>query len=371
MISLAVTGSYRGMTGHDHHVRSIVRSLHNRGIQIQLHDLPGWSAAKLPQPLQDPWFEQLEQPVDAQIHLYFCMPHQVPPATEQKIINYTMFEADRIPERWVECSKLFDLTVVPVSSCRTAWIASGAPPEKIKVCPLGVDVNRFRPGLKSIKLVTPDGRNAADYKVRFLNVAEVSERKNLIGLLRAWLTTTSRTDDAALILKPGFYSPAAHQRLAQKIGELEQDVGKKMDQAGQIFWITGVLAENMVPSLYASATHYISASFGEGFDLPMVEAAAAGLQLVAPEHTAYLDYLNDEIAFMIPANLVPAGFPDDPALDKLFAGAQWWQPNAEELCATMGNIIAGTATAKRSARNAVTGLSWSSTAELLEQLLLD
>ena len=368
--ALAVTGSFRGLTGHDHHVRSIVRALHNRGIPIQLHDLPGWSPAKLPKPLQDPWFEQLAQPVAAQIHLYFCMPHQVPANDAQRIVNYTMFEADRIPEPWVALSKLCALTLVPVASCRQAWVASGAPPERIKVCPLAVDSSRFMPGLEPIELQTPDGRNASDYKVRFLNVAEVNERKNLIGLLRAWLTTTSKSDDAALLLKPGFYHQAARERLARQIGALEEEARKTMDQAAAIFWITGVLSEAEMPSLYAAATHYVSASFGEGFDLPMLEAAATGLQLVAPKHSAYRDYLNDEIAYLIPARSVPARFPADPNTDKLFAGANWWQPSTQELCATIGAIIAGTATGKSSAREAVTGLSWSSTAALLEQILL-
>jgi glycosyltransferase involved in cell wall biosynthesis len=369
--ALAVTGSYKGMTGHDNHVRSIVRVLHQQGVQIQLHDMPGWTAAKLPQSLQDPWFQQLAQNVEAKMHLYFCMPHQVKATFDQRIINYTMFESDRIPEAWVECSKSFDRTIVPVDSCKRAWIESGVPAEKIRVCPLGVDSNRFRPGLPPMKLATPDGRNAADFKVRFLNVAEVSERKNLIGLLRVWLTATNRSDDAALILKPGFYSPLAHERLSKQIAALEEELGKTMAQAAQIFWITGTLSEAMVPSLYASATHYVSASFGEGFDLPMVESAASGLQLIAPAHTAYLDYLNDEIAYMISVQSEPAQFPDDVALNILFEGSLWWRPNIDELCATISAIIAGTAPAKNSAIKAVAKLTWANTAQSLQKILFD
>jgi hypothetical protein len=42
-------------------------------------------------------------------------------------------------------------------------------------------------------------------------------------------------------------------------------------------------------------------SRGEGWDLPMTEAAAAGLRLIAPRHTAYLTYLDAEVAQLIPA----------------------------------------------------------------------
>src|ERR1700722_11258203 len=99
----------------------------------------------------------------------------------------------------------------------------------------------------------------------------------------------------------------------------------------------------------------------------MMEAAATGLQLVAPRHSAYLDYLNDEIAYMTSVEDVPAGFPDDPKTNEFFLGTNWWQPSYEDLCATIGNIIDGTAVAKKSAREALCRLTWSSTADLLEQ----
>ena len=369
--ALAITGSYRGTTGHDNHVRSIVRALHNRGIEIELHDLPGWSSAKLPAQLEDPWFASLQRSVDATTHLFFCMPHQVVPVNSQRTINYTMFEADRIPPLWVERSKSYDLTIVPVSFCRDTWISSGVPEEKIRICPLGVDSHRFKPGLRSIKLTTADGKGAADYRNRFLNVADVNERKNLIGLLRAWLITTKTSDDAALLLKSGFYSPAAYQWISKEIAALEQSVGKTLTQAAQIFWINGKLGEDVVPSLYASATHYISTSFAEGFDLPMVEAAASGLQLIAPRHTAYTDYLNDEIAYFIPVTKVAAEFASDVALNKLFMGANWWQPDQAEICSTISGIISNTLLPKLSAREAVSRLNWQSTAELLDRIIFN
>jgi hypothetical protein len=47
-----------------------------------------------------------------------------------------------------------------------------------------------------------------------------------------------------------------------------------------------------MPGLYAAATHYWSMTHGEGRDQPMTEAAASGLRLIAPDHTAYRTYLD-------------------------------------------------------------------------------
>lgn len=367
--ALIVTGTYRGITGHDHHTRSIVRALDQRGIRIELHDFLDWSPAKLPASLQDPWYEQLRGPVPAEIHLHFCMPHQVRNTPGLRNVNYTMFEADRIPEIWVEKSKQCDLIIVPVESSRQSWVLSSVPEEKVAVCPLGVDASVFAPGVLPLELNGQSGRKPEQYRVRFLNVSDAIERKNLLGLLRAWLIATNERDDAALLLKPGFHARGSRARFFLRLKELEAAVGKSLQNAAPVFWITGFLPPAAMPSLYAAATHYISMSRGEGFDLPMLEAGVSGLQLIAPRHTAYLDYLHDGIAHLVPAKPREASVPDDPATNRLFAGAHWWEPDQEAACAIIRHIIDGRAEPKQSGRAALSRLSWSQTAERLEQLV--
>lgn len=97
-----------------------------------------------------------------------------------------------------------------------------------------------------------------------------------------------------------------------------------------MFFFEERLAESQIPSLYAAATHYWSMSHGEGWDLPMTEAAAMGLHLIAPKHSAYTAYLDESVAQMIPSKRIPADFSGGMRfLAKLFAGSEWWQPDEE------------------------------------------
>jgi hypothetical protein len=365
--ALEITGSYKGVTGHDHHTRSIVRALHQAGVEIKLNDLPEWSPAKLPLSLQDEFFKRFDRHVDAFVHLFFCMPHQVVPGAG-RIINYTMFEADRIPEDWVDLSRHHDLIVVPVESCRQAWTDSGVPKGKVAVAPLGVDVSLFAPGIEPLPLSDPRGRTASQYSVRFLNISHAVERKNLFGLLRMWLIATNANDDAALLLKPGFYSQDSRSSFLMRLHQLERSVGKALKDAAPVFWLGGTFTPESMPSLYAAATHYISVSRGEGFDLPMVEAGVSGLELIAPRHSAYLDYLSDEIAHLINARPVEAKVPDDDDTGKLLKGAHWWEPEQDEVCAALRAIIDGKSKRKASPRDSLMRLTWSRTAELLERI---
>src|SRR3712207_6660229 len=141
--ALRVIGPFRGPSGYEHHVRAFVRELHRRGVKVELIDLPEWGPAKLPDHLRDPWFETLDRPVDAQVLLQFCMPHQVVTYDGLISVNFTMFEATRVPPRWVAAARRCALTVLPTKASLQAWIASGAPESRLRLCPLGVDTALF------------------------------------------------------------------------------------------------------------------------------------------------------------------------------------------------------------------------------------
>ena len=178
--ALTVRGSYRGYSGYDATVRSFVRHLVAAGVRVGLVDVPEWGPGKLPDDRRDPWFDALALAVDESAAvLHFCMPTQVVIAPGRPNVNFTMFEATRVHAAWVAHNLRHDLVIVPTESSRQAWLASGFPGERIRLCPLGVDATRFRPGIEPLDLTDRRGRRVADYAVRVLNVSEVGTRKNL------------------------------------------------------------------------------------------------------------------------------------------------------------------------------------------------
>lgn len=339
--SLAVRGSFRGASGHDHHTREFVRHLARQGVRVQLTDIPQWHPVKLPPEARDPWFEQLTSPVPARAMIQFCMPHQVVPSPSQLTVNYTMFEASRVPAAWIACGRGHDLVIVPTESSREAWLAAGYPPARIRTCPLGVDVDRFRPAGQPLSLSGPEGRPVADYRVRMLNVSEPHPRKNLVGLFRTWITATSADDDAILIIKLSLSTRQSATALFRRLAVMQQALGRSQRQAAPVLFVDRLLTDDEMPGLYAAASHYWSMSHGEGWDLPMGEAAAAGLRLIAPRHTAYLRYLDADVAQMIPAHSVPADASSDPWTAALFEGARWWVPDEDAAGQALRNAIDG------------------------------
>lgn len=372
MRSLDVVGPFKGSSGYDRHTREFVREFVRQGVEVQLINLDGWSV-ELPPALRETWFDQLNIPVSAKTILHFTMPGQGRPCFGMRNVNYTMFEADRIPQAWVDCAFAHDLIVLPTEAAFRAWADSGVPEARLRLCPLGVNADYFGTPAEPAPLFLPDGRPVASFTTRFLNIAELRPRKNHLGLLRAWMKATHRDDDAVLILKASVFQSRVLPQFQADVWEMQQQTGKSLSDAAPIVVIAGTLPNDGMLSLYASATHYISLSHGEGWDQAMMEASVAGLQLIAPRHTAYLTYLTDDEAHFIPAPSGPATFEGQLGIEDriFFDGLNWWNPD-EDAAAELIRAIAGSKAApKRSPKDRIAAqYTWAKAAERLLEISL-
>jgi glycosyltransferase involved in cell wall biosynthesis len=342
--ALEIRGPFHGPTGYDRHVRGFAKALHEQGVAIQMVDLPEWSRARLSREQRDPWYDTLNRDVRARTVLHCCLPTQVQPERRRSNVNLTMFEATPIPRGWAVASERVERIVVPTASSTQMWQAAGISADRLAIVPLGIDSAAFaalEPGQQPPDL--PGGNEIWGRRCRFLNVAEVSGRKNLSGLLRAWQRATTPWDDAVLILKPGFHTAGSRERFATMLADVGLETGVTPAYAAPVHIIDKTFSDAQMPAFFAAATHYVSLSFGEGWDQPMVEAGAAGLRLIAPAHSAYLAYLDATCATLLPSVPVPAAPGAGPELRAIYgrSGMTWWQPDEEAAAAAIRAAIDG------------------------------
>jgi glycosyltransferase involved in cell wall biosynthesis len=369
--TIEVIGPFRGFSGYDRHTREFVRQFIRQGLRVQLTNLAGWSL-ELPAQMQETCFDQLSAPVNADTVLHFTMPTHVRPRPHKRNVNYTMFEADRIPADWAICAAASDLIVVPTESSLRAWANSGVSEAKLRLCPLGVDGAFFSERAEPLPLTDSRGRPVSSYRYRFLNVAELRPRKNHLGLLRAWIRATKANDDAILISKVTACDRHTLHQFQVDLSEMQSKLGRGLRDAAPVVLLFDIFSEEQMRSLYQAATHYVSMSKGEGWDLPMMEAAAAGLHLIAPNHSAYSSYLREEEAELIPASLVPAAF-ESPMRQEdriFFDGASWWQPDETVAVENIERIVRGDGSTKVSPRDRIIAeYSWQSAGHRLIAVL--
>lgn len=370
--SLEVIGPFKGSSGYDRHTREFVRQFVRRGVRVRLTHLRGWSI-DLPEGLRETWFDSLDAPVGADTLLHFTMPNHARPRPGMRNVNYTMFEADRIPRLWADCARGHDLIVLPTQSSYDAWARSGVPEGRLRVSPLGVDGEFFSAPSEPVPLRTPEGRPLASYRSRFLSVAELRPRKNHLGLLRSWMRATRREDDAVLVLKVSVFQDGVLNEFQSDLATMQRGLGRSLADAAPVVLIAQTLTNEMVRSLYAAATHYVSMSRGEGWDQAMMEAAASGLQLIAPAHTAYLTYLREQEACLVPASLRPVRFEGRMGVaDRVFFdGLGWWEPDEDAAVEIISRIVRGEAEPKASPQARIVGeYTWEKAAASLLEIIL-
>lgn len=358
---LVLRGPFDTISGYAHMGRRYIQTLREQGVPLNVIGLRG----------KERWVDEpLHLPVPARAMINIAIPVAVEPVPGLATVTYSMFEGTAIPAAWARLSEASDLVIVPTESSRLAWAAQGFPEARLRVCPLGVDAEPMARNVTPMVLVADDGRTVSSFRHRFLNVSDLIPRKNLAGLFRVWLRATRRTDDAVLILKTGRGKEKDVGILRDLLTNSEAAVGRRFADAGRILLVNQMFDEQQMAGLYAAASYYWSMSQGEGWDLPMSKAGAMGLGLIAPAHSAYLDYLDPSVARMIPATVVPARQPYADAPYPPFLGLDWWQPDEDAAVAVVEAIVQDRDTALPDAStHLMTNFTWDQATHKLRNIL--
>jgi glycosyltransferase involved in cell wall biosynthesis len=149
--------------------------------------------------------------------------------------------------------------------------------DRIRVVPLGVN-----PPTETQRRVQPSKRSTSSGKRLLLCVSSFEPRKNIAGLIRACSALPAEVrEQFELILVGG--KPAYGR------DELES----AFSAATIPYRITGKISESELRELYAAAYAFIYPSLYEGFGLPVLEAMAHGVPVIAGNNSSLPEVLGD------------------------------------------------------------------------------
>ena len=80
----------------------------------------------------------------------------------------------------------------------------------------------------------------------------------------------------------------------------------------RVIIFNGFLTEDQYRRLVDASTFYVNTSLCEGLCIPLMEFLSSGKLVIAPNHTAMKDYVNEEVAFVIESTRETNVWPHDP-----------------------------------------------------------
>ena len=177
-----------------------------------------------------------------------------------------------------------------VADRTVAWIRKNLEKSKDTICcsavHLGADVNAAIPS-KGLPTDAPHVLEQLERYPTFLMVGTIEPRKGYLQTLKAFERLWREGAEINLIIvgKDGW-----------KNAEIVQGLGGSPELGKNLFWLEGI-SDEYLEKIYAASSCLIAASEGEGFGLPLIEAARHKLPILARDIPVFREVAGDHAAY--------------------------------------------------------------------------
>lgn len=253
------------------------------------------------------------------------LPNEWNPFLADKNIGLTAgVEADKCNPSWVESCNRMDMVIVPSEFTKKVLTSSG------NICVPVVVVPESYPD----ELIA----NSADSKLNlgietdfnFLIFGQITgnnvenDRKNIAYTLKWICDEFEGNPDVGVVIKTNIGRQSVLDRTGttSMLSQILMQV-KKSSKGPKIYLLHGAMNDKEIAGLY---THpkikaLVSLTRGEGFGLPLLEAAVCGLPVIATDWSAHTEFLNKGKFIKVDYSLVE--------IDKTRRDGNVWMPNAK------------------------------------------
>jgi glycosyltransferase involved in cell wall biosynthesis len=130
-----------------------------------------------------------------------------------------------------------------------------------------------------------------DYDFNFLTVAQISTRKNMFNTIK-WFVEEFIDQEVGLVVKCTQINNSTVDFIETKklIGDL---ISEYKNRKCKVYLLHGSMTDGEMTSLYQNPKikALVSLAHGEGFGLPIFEAAYSELPIIAPDWSGHVDFL--------------------------------------------------------------------------------
>ncbi|MAH42752.1 hypothetical protein CL614_03440 [archaeon] len=240
-------------------------------------------------------------------------------------------ETDRCNYNWINCCNRMDHIIVPSHHIKQVLETSGKVTSPLSVVPEAFYDEIISDDIEPIDL-------ELDTDFNFLIVGQLTgnnpenDRKNTFYALK-WLCEAFSDDkDVGIVLKTnsGKNTKIDKRVTVQMLEQLLKEI--RVGPYPKIHLVHGAMNLNEMSALYrhSKIKALISLTRGEGFGLPLLEASAAGMPIIATNWSAHLDFLS--LGKFIPLDYSLQEIDKSRVDNEIFVlGAKWAEPIEDDV----------------------------------------
>lgn len=235
-------------------------------------------------------------------------------------------ETDRCNPGWIDAVNQMNLVIVPSEFTKSSFFASGNVSTDIVVVP-----ESFVDEVKNQDNCSIDLN--LETKFNFLVFGQVTgnnpenDRKNLAYTIKWMAEALADRPDVGVIVKSNLARNTKIDRLASTnmFAKLIHEV--KVGLGPRFYLLHGNMKNKEVVGLYKHPTvkALVSLTHGEGFGLPILEAAACGVPVIAPDWSGHMEFMKHGRFLKLEHKIAPIH--ESRVDNHIFVpGAQWAYP---------------------------------------------
>ena len=247
-------------------------------------------------------------------------------ATEWGIITSTVLQAMGI--RSIAQTRVNSEVkiITPSEWSKTGLIRSGVEGDRIAVVPLGVDPQIYYPISGDRRQLLRESFGWSNYFI-FLNIGGQTDRKGIRPLLKAFAAVVDKYPDARLVLKGSELLYPSRDDIAEACRVVLDDA-ERARVLPRLIYTGSQLSFAQIAELYQAADVYVSAYLAEGFNLPVLEAAACGLPVICTAGGPTDDFTRSDFALRIESKFMAVVIEEE----TLFILAPQWEHLTDLMC---------------------------------------
>jgi glycosyltransferase involved in cell wall biosynthesis len=345
-MKVVVRGPVLSKSGYGEHARQVFQWAMSRGHDVRCHVL-NWGIT--------PWFldrNDLDGMVGdimdrsapfnekADLSLQVQLPNEWDPSIANINVGITAgVESDRCSEAWKEACNGMSHVIFPSSFSRSAFLVGNQVKVGMSVVPEAYN-RLIDKNVDALEL------SEVNTKFNFLLFGQVtsgdfdSDRKNLFNTVKWFCEEFEGNKDVGLIVKSNMGTNCVFhkQNLKTMFSNLVNTVRKS--QYPKVYLLNGDMSDREVAGLLKSpkVNVMLSLTRGEGYGLPLVDAAASDLPIIATNWSGHLEFLSKGHFNKVEYDLVEV--PKSRIDGSIFIeGSRWAMPREQDAKKRMSKII--------------------------------